>query len=43
MPKVAKSVVTFDGMAYNYFDDCITVLVFNSTETTTTVKATHQM
>ena len=41
MKKLAKSVVTWDDMAYNYYEDCLTVLVFASSETTTSVTATH--
>ena len=41
MTKAAKSVVTWDDMAYNYYEDCFTVLVFSSSETATSVTATH--
>jgi hypothetical protein len=41
MKRAAKSVVTWDDMAFNYYHDCLTVLVFASSETATTVTATH--
>ncbi|XP_063693825.1 sushi, von Willebrand factor type A, EGF and pentraxin domain-containing protein 1-like isoform X1 [Bolinopsis microptera] len=42
MKKAAKSVVTWDDMAYNYYEDCLSVLVFASSETNNSVTATHE-
>ena len=42
MKKAAKSVVTWDDMAYNYYEDCLSVLVFASSETNNSVTTTHE-